>query len=1079
MLYTHFPTTLFSRSLRLQWFLMSENPSPLANPALVDHVLSTEDLAPFLNHIDGIIWHGDLLTDRVMFLNERCRTQLAIVPFEWLSALEIWPAIIHPADHETVLPQRWESWKQGKFNPCEFRLRSGEQQSTDWWVLESGSIVTDATGIPIKVIGVITEHPTHRAARDYSDSSSQGQDVNQLIDRLPGVIFQREASKPWSMSYLSRGCMGLTGLSQEVLLKDSCRFNHLIHPEDLVHLKKSLASAQSQQAAYVVEYRLRRCQEFPENQSSPEGTVLEDNEGIPAHPSGGADGDGLQGNNSLPLSGSLGEELEELLSLRAADAPEIGVIWVVEKGNCIIDETEQVVGFNGLISDITDLKRHQAELQFNAFYDTLTQLPNRSLFLDRLERLLKRTKRRPDYCFAVFFLDLDRFKVINDSLGHRAGDDLLKAVAARLKTCLRPGDTVARLGGDEFTMLIEDIRDSADITQVSDRILQEMTKPFLLEGREIISSTSIGIALSSIGYNRPDEMLRDADIALYQAKALGKARYAIFNPGMHIHAVARLQLETDLRNAVPNHELRLYYQPIVSLESGQVEGLEVFVYWQHPERGLIGPMEFIPAALEINIMGTIGQWVVQEACQQLRLWHNMFPGDPPLFVSVNLSSQEVQDDAFVHQIQAILTQTNLNPQCLKLEISESTFLESSDEIVNRLKQLRFMGVQLCIDDFGTGYSALSYLNQFPVDVIKIDRSFVSKLEVKENLEIVRTVLTLAANLNLQVVAEGIETVPQLAQLRALGCEWGQGYCLARPLEAKLVETCLLQEPTGELTTSITVSIPRLLIHTKSGRYQLLLVGRTSWNIGRSQESSIFLSDRMVSREHAILLQLARTGDFYFVDLGSRNGSFLNGQRIEMPVLLKEGDRIRIGKTELEYRHHTSHELPIAPDLPQKLVLMHQFSKLQGEIWREILISQGISVIWQTSEVSLIQILEQLEAAGEKLPDLLLLDLQALPWDSANLLETFRNQYPDMRLILTTSRTSEVDEGQLKWARENNVLALIPSFNLRGNDLMSNSSDIAEKVKVVLEHLDWQPTDKQLLDAALLALQIVIRNETLY
>ena len=839
-----------------------------------------------------------------------------------------------------------------------------------------------------------------------------------VIDQLPGVVFSRTVDETWTIQYLSAGCEALTGFSnQELLDAPLLKYNALIQEDDFAALVTTLQHFQELGEGYTTEYRINhRHDEFR---------------------------------------------------------------WVLEKGQPIFDNSGNFKGFEGLITDITETKKAQEQLQYDAFYDKLTSLPNRSLFMDRLERLLKRTKRRPDYCFAVFFLDLDRFKIINDSLGHRAGDTLLISVAERLNGCLRPGDTVARLGGDEFTMLVDDIQDTSDVTQVSDRILESMKQPFILEGRDIYTSTSIGIALSSIGYNHPDEMLRDADIALYQAKALGKARSAIYNPGMHILPLAQLQLEAGLQDALEKRELRLYYQPIVSLESGIVEGLEVFVYWQHPERGLIGPNEFISVAEENGSIVDIGEWVMREAADQVKVWHETFPSDPPLFISVNLSKTEVLNDGLVGLIQGILTDTGLDPRCLKLEISEKSFFDNPTEIATSLNNLRLLGVQICIDDFGTEYFGMSDLSQFPVDILKIDRSFINRLDSRETLDLVRSVLTLSGNLEVQVVAEGVENVTQLAQLRALGCEWGQGYCLARPLEGRLVETCLLQEPTGDLTASVSVALPRLLVHTKTGQYHLLLVGRTSWTIGRGQDSSIFLSDRMVSREHAILLQLARTGDFFFVDLGSRNGSFLNGSRIEMPVLLKEGDRIRIGKTELEYREQTAGTGSNWTEFPFKTVLMHQTYNLQGEIWREILLTQGISVIWHTDDGDLMEMLEQLEASGDKLPDLLLLELTALQPEPAFVLNQIKQQYPQLKIILTSGRAPEISPEQKEWAHSHQAIALLPAFNLRGNDLKTNSSDIANKVRILLDEIDCTPTAEQLSEAAYVALQVVIRNETLY
>jgi diguanylate cyclase (GGDEF)-like protein/PAS domain S-box-containing protein len=972
-------------------------------------------------------WVEQLTTNKLMFLGDESLHIIDLEARYWHNASQVWEEIVSPFNSIQILRDRAQSRLNEIPSEIEFQYLSKHPKA---FQIKSSETIVNQEGITTALgflqLVEISLHQVSNKEPEISPETSAVSTPQRIrrfptipeIDQLPGVVFTRAADEFWSIQYLSAGCQDLTGFSANELIDvPPLSFNSLIQEDDYATLTTLFQNLLENPTGYTIEYQINHR------------------------------------NDQLN--------------------------WVLEKGQPIYDTAGSFQGFEGLITDITATKKAQEQLQYDAFYDKLTNLPNRSLFMDRLERLLKRTKRRPDFCFAVFFLDLDRFKVINDSLGHRAGDTLLIDVAERLNSCLRPGDTVARLGGDEFTMLIDDIQDSSDVTLVSDRILEAMKLPFILENRDVYTSTSIGIALSSIGYNQAEEMLRDADIALYQAKALGKARTAIFNPGMHIHAVAQLQLEADLQAALEKRELRLYFQPIVSLEAGIVEGLEVFVYWQHSERGLIGPNDFISVAEQTGSIISIGEWVIRESAKQVKIWHETFPSDPPLFISVNLSKTEILNTNLVNIVESILTDTQLDPRCLKLEISESSFLDSPDEIATELKKLRRLGVKICIDDFGTGYAALSYINQFPVDVIKIDRSFISQLDNKENLDTVRSVLTVSNNLKLQVVAEGVENVTQLAQLRALGCEWGQGYCLARPLEARLVETCLLQEPTGDLTSSVSVALPRLLVHTKTGFYHLLLVGKTSWTIGRGQDSSIFLSDRMVSREHAILLQLARTGDFFFVDLGSRNGSFLNGNRIETPILLKEGDRIRIGKTELEYREQTASTRTDWTEFPYKMVLMHQNYNLQGEIWREILLAQGISVIWHPDDGNLIQMLEQLEASGDRLPDLLLLELTALKPDPAFALGQLKNQYPQLNIILTSGRALEISIEQKEWAKSHQAIALLPGFNLRGNDLKTNSEDIARKVRILLNEIACNPCEEELYEAAFVALQIVIRNETLY
>ncbi|MEH2121991.1 GGDEF domain-containing response regulator [Nostoc sp.] len=441
--------------------------------------------------------------------------------------------------------------------------------------------------------------------------------------------------------------------------------------------------------------------------------------------------------------------------------------------------------------NITALKLAEAQLIHDAFHDVLTGLPNRALFMERLERALMLTKRRANYTFAVLFLDLDRFKVVNDSLGHMIGDQLLTALARRLENCLRSGDTVARLGGDEFTILLDDFNNINDVTGVVERIHEALTSVFKLSGYEVFTTVSIGIALNKGNYNRPEELLRDADIAMYRAKALGKARHEIFDSTMYTQVTKLLELEMDLRRAVERQEFQIHYQPIVLLETDKIIGFEALVRWQHPQHGLVPPDKFIPLAEETGLIIPIGYWVLREACRQMRAWQVQFPTDPPLTISVNLSTKQFSQPELIDQINQIMQETGLEASNLKLEITESVLMENIQSATFMLLQLQQMNIQLHLDDFGIGYSSLSYLHRFPSNALKIDRSFIIKIGANgENLEIVQAIITLAHNLNIDVIAEGVETVEQLAQLKAMKCKYAQGYFFSKPLDSKSVETLI-------------------------------------------------------------------------------------------------------------------------------------------------------------------------------------------------------------------------------------------------------------------------------------------------
>jgi diguanylate cyclase (GGDEF)-like protein/PAS domain S-box-containing protein len=453
-----------------------------------------------------------------------------------------------------------------------------------------------------------------------------------------------------------------------------------------------------------------------------------------------------------------------------------------------------VLGYQGIIHDITARKRVEEQLAYGALHDALTGLPNRALFVDRLGHAIGRVGRAGDGGFAVLFLDLDRFKVINDSLGHTVGDELLAAIARRLEAAVRPGDTVARFGGDEFTVLVDPVAGAVDAGHVAARLLRELSAPFALERHEVFTSASVGIALSATGSGDPEEVLRNADAALSRAKALGKARYEVFDRAMHAHALGRLQMEMDLRRAMERGEFRVFYQPVVELASGRITGFEALLRWMHPERGMVAPADFIPIAEETGLILPLGRWVLEQVCRDAAGWEPR-EGRAPVSVGVNLSVKQFTQPDLVDQVERALEGAGMDASRLKLEITESVILEDAEPAKSTLARLRTLGVELYMDDFGTGYSSLGYLHRFPLDALKIDRSFVMRMvEEPRNAKLVQAIVALAGNLGVRVVAEGIDSPSQLALLRELGCDFGQGFLFSPPVPRPEADAMLERDP---------------------------------------------------------------------------------------------------------------------------------------------------------------------------------------------------------------------------------------------------------------------------------------------
>jgi diguanylate cyclase (GGDEF)-like protein/PAS domain S-box-containing protein len=455
--------------------------------------------------------------------------------------------------------------------------------------------------------------------------------------------------------------------------------------------------------------------------------------------------------------------------------------WMLSRGMAVWDESGTATRLAGSSTDITERKAAEQKLLHEAMYDSLTGLPNRTLFTDRLRQAIERNRRNPNNQFAALFMDLDRFKDVNDGLGHLMGDKLLVAMGHLLQSIVRPTDTIARFGGDEFVILLEDIKEASDATFVADRIQNKLKTTALLPGHNLFLTASLGIVLSQTGYERPEDVLRDADIAMYRAKESGRARYEIFDSEMRERIMRRLSLENELIQALKSNELQPYYQPIVSLENGKLVGLEALVRWQHPTRGLLTPAEFIQLAEDTGLVVQVDRIVLKQACQQAAEWQRLFPSQPPLQINTNISVKQLTQADFFEFVNQTLQEAGLPPGSLNLEITEAAIIENFDAAILMIQKLAAIGVQVQIDDFGMGYSSLNYLSNLSIQALKIDRSFINRMmEDNGHMKIVQALVRLTHGLGIRVVAEGVETALQLEQLKALECEFMQGRLVSMP-----------------------------------------------------------------------------------------------------------------------------------------------------------------------------------------------------------------------------------------------------------------------------------------------------------
>ena len=459
-------------------------------------------------------------------------------------------------------------------------------------------------------------------------------------------------------------------------------------------------------------------------------------------------------------------------------------LWMLAKGLTIRSPSGKATRFAGSQTDVTERKSHEEQMIHDALHDSLTSIPNRTLLLDRIRQSLVRRKRYPETSFAVIFIDLDRFRLVNESLGHIHGDELLKLISERLKESIPMGDTVARLGGDEFSMLIQDIVHVKDAENIAKDIQHSFSKPFSLGDREVFASASMGIAHSDNDYKTPEEILRDSELAMYRAKRDGKAQSIVFEKRFRQSTLSPIDLDTDLRRALDRDEMELHYQPIISMRDRSISGFEALLRWSHRSRGAISPNEFIPLAEETGLIYDLGQWVLRKACEQIAGWNKDKSKEEQLEISINLSGRQFSDPNLVGGIVENIEKSGFNAEFLKIEITESALMENAQRSVSMLNQLKDLNIKVCVDDFGTGYSSLSYLHTFPIDTLKIDRSFVHDMSRNfRNMEIIRTIIMLAHNLKLDVIAEGVETAEQYAQLSALGCQFAQGFYFSRPVNS--------------------------------------------------------------------------------------------------------------------------------------------------------------------------------------------------------------------------------------------------------------------------------------------------------
>jgi diguanylate cyclase (GGDEF)-like protein/PAS domain S-box-containing protein len=924
-----------------------------------------------------------------------------------------WLQQIHPVDRSEVTSFFEGIWNYQGEFNLDYRICDAQGQAVP--VNDRGQIFRNEEGRPIRIIGRVVGTPSI-----LEDGMAQPvaltKSSQEVLDNLKTVVFNTNLEGKWV--YLNPAWEALTGFTIEESLDRPLA--ELVAPED-------------------------------------QQSLLDAFQGL--------------------LDGQTDSYRQELrYNTKSGD-----IIWFAMQIQATLSNEGELMGTSGVLHDISEYKQVEAQLLQNALYDGLTGLPNRVLFMERLRHAYRGYRRNHGTVFGVMFLDLDGFKDINDTYGHLVGDQLLVAVAEKLQLCLRPGDTVSRLGGDEFTILLPQLTHREDISVIGDRILNTFKRPFKIEEHEVQASATIGIAVCAHPYEQPEDLLRNADIALYQAKASGKNQYSLFTPTLHSPTFGVLQEETELRRALEEKEFRLHYQPIFDLPSETMVGVEALLRWEHPQRGLLEPAEFMAKAQGTGLITAMGWQYLREACQQVAQWQQERNESSKLFLSFNLAFQQLIAPDCQDRIAGILTESKLAPAQLHLDIAEESLLTLSENLVATLNGLRQLGVQLCLDHAGSpdGLPTQTELQALPLNSLKIDRAFVGAMDEDNHLEIIRAIIALGRKLNLMVIAVGIEMPPQLAQLRAYGCDSGQGYLFSHALsgDALVEEWDQFCQERSDMSSSLVA--PSIVIRTENQQSQLSLFGRPAWTIGRSTESAIVLPDRWVSRNHAEL-QFMSTGEVYFVDLGSGNGSLINDERVKMPVLLHHGDHLTLGQTDLEFilpHRGGGNSADIESEAPPKTVLMMQSSKLQGEIWREALTSQGISLIWLQPTIDLVQLLDQRSKSDQPLPDLLLLDMTVIKPNPYSFCRWSNQVYPNLKIMLTSGSRPHVPPSERQWAINQGAKDLLSAFPEQ--NIFANMVEVATKVRIVLAALDLEPTEQNSLSEVLMSIKTTINRETLH